>query len=484
MYQIARTKNRHKRLDCGLMAALAIFFSATLIILTSRPAASEELTSGSLLINSLQKNKLESGISVSLPEKYTLPPAQKYLKRPPISVEIYQYDETPIGKRKPLLMVHGLRGEFREGFRWEEVVSNFVRDDEFQQRYKIYFARFNTYTLLSTVKPHFKAAIRELYRNTGEKKITILALSMGGNLVQESLEDLEVQSCVEKIMTLGTPFHGSPLFCFDWLRYSIIRNHSVPWIRADLALSYKLYFARHANLLDDLRWDNSDNGIPQIGKFSTWFPFHVTGDVNIARMSNSRILRLNDRIKVDKKKFICYGGYLVTPYVTPHRSSHFWKAVRWPWWFATCTVPYHMGFEHPVLCALNYEMGRMVVAGPNGDGDVRGSSRYALNDGITPLVSALFLPSRTLAEHPISREPTLSSIRRNIDVGKARVFRQIDHITFVDGYRPKGYSKEMRDELCPELGARTIFDWMLVDLLGKEEKLANSNERTEISDTD
>ncbi len=458
------------------------FFSAFLVsllsvvILAASQAKAEELVLSSPVSTISSAKPLSSSAVVSVPGAYTLPPAQKQLKVPPTTVEIYQYDETPIGNRLPLLMVHGLRGEFREGFRWEMVVENLMKDPEFRQKYKIYFARFNTYTLLSTVKPHFKEAIVSLSRATGNKQITIIALSMGGNLVQSSMEDIAVQSSIDKVLTLGTPFHGAPLFCFDWLRYSIIRNHDVPWVRADLALSYKLYFARHPNLLEDLRWDNSDNGIPQIGKFSTWFPFHITGDVNVARMSNERILKLNDQIKLDKKKFICYGGYLLTPYVTPHRSNKFWVAVRWPWWFVTCTVPYHCGFEHPVLRALNFEMGRMVVSGEKDETKaIRGTGRYGLNDGITPLVSALFLPSKTLADHPIDREPTISTIRRNVDVSKARVFRQIDHITFVDGYRPRGLPETMRDELAPELGARTVFDWMLVDLMDKESKLARSN---------
>ena len=143
-----------------------------------------------------------------------------------------------------------------------------------------------------------------------------------------------------------------------------------------------------------------------------------------------------------------------------------------------------MGFEHPVLRALNYEMGRMVVAGAHDGKVILGSSRYGLNDGITPLVSALFLPPETLTDHPISREPTMSTVRRNIDVSKARVFRQIDHISFVDGFRPRGLPRSLRDELAPELGIRTIFDWMLVDLMNKESKLARSSENLNGSETD
>ena len=45
----------------------------------------------------------------------------------------------------------------------------------------------------------------------------------------------------------------------------------------------------------------------------------------------------------------------------------------------------------------------------------------------------------------------------------------------------------MRDELAPELGAREIFDWILVDLMDGEGKLARTepskDEKNEV-DTD
>ena len=422
---------------------------------------------------------LPGAVAVNFASNYTLPPAQKDLKIPPSGVEIYQYDETPIGNRTPFLMVHGLRGEFREYFRWETVVHSLMEKPEFREKYKVYFARWNTYVLLASVKEQFKEKIRELYQSVGKKQLTIMALSMGGNLVQDAMSDMDINADVEKVITLGTMFHGSPLFDFDWLRYSIIKNHSVPWVRGDLALSYKLYFRLHPNLLEDFRWDNSDHSIPNIGHFSTWFPFHVTGDVDLKALANKRIEKL-DELRIDKKKFICYGGYLLTPYATPHKPSHLERAIKWPWWFATCTVPYHLGFEHPVLRALNYEMGRMVVAVPGSKKVLRGSSRYALNDGITPLVSALYLPSEAIANNPIDREPSISKIRKHIDVGRARVFRQIDHITFVDNYRPHRLPKEMRDEMHPHLGARGIFDWMYMDLMENQSKIAESNEEQPI----
>lgn len=415
---------------------------------------------------------LEERLAVTVP-RIPLPPPQSELKTPPTTVEVYQHDEEPIGSRIPLLMVHGLRGEFREGFRWDKVVDEFLKDSEFSQRYKIYYARYNTYTLLSSVIPHFRKSVLDLHQEVGRKPITVMALSMGGNLIQESMEDKEVAAAISTVMTFGTPFHGSPLFCYDWLRYSIIRNHDSPFVRFDRALSYKLYFKRHTNLLDDLRWDNADNALPSIGRFSTWIPYHIKGDLTVQRQSNPRLLQVNSEIRVDKRKFVCYGGYLATDLVLPHGSNRLLQTVQWPVWFATCTIPYHMGFEHPVLRALNYEMGRMPVMDEDGKVE-HGSRRYSLNDGITPLVSALFLPPELLTQTAIAEEPDLSTIRRGIDVKKARVFRQIDHITFIDGFRPKGCSSQLRDELHPAEGERTIFEWMLVDLLGRDATVANT----------
>lgn len=411
-----------------------------------------------------------------------LPPLQKKLKQRPIGVELYQQDEEPIGNRKPLLLIHGLNGEYKEGFRWERVVEEFQKDPHFRDTYKIFYGRFDTFSLVSTTKPYLKKAIGDLDAYVGHKPITIMALSLGGSLVQEAMADPDIDRMVERVFALGTPFHGSPLFCYDWMRYGIVKSHNLPWVRADLCLTYKLYFKQHPNLLADLRWDNADKGIPDIGRFHTSLPFRIKGDLTPERMDNPSRFKVTAEPAVDKSKFTCYGGYLLTPYVVPHKYRAWRKVVGWPWWFITCTVPFHMAFEHPVLRALNYEMGMLVVGGDSGKA-VAGSSRYSLNDGITPLVSALFLPTKVLGDHPINREPDIKTIRGAIDIKRARAFRQIDHITFIDGYRPEGLGSDLRDELAPEQPPRDIFQWMLTDLLNKEDAVVTNDRPLEATKT-
>ncbi len=58
----------------------------------------------------------------------------------------------------------------------------------------------------------------------------------------------------------------------------------------------------------------------------------------------------------------------------------------------------------------------------------------------------------------------LLRIKPLLDVHTARVFRNIDHISLLDGYRPIMSPSAIPDELNPEAGKHDIFDWILFDL--------------------
>ncbi len=75
--------------------------------------------------------------------------------------------------------------------------------------------------------PQIQAKIAELYNAGGKKPVTVLALSMGGNIVYESMLQPETDKQMQLFLTMATPFHGSPLFSCDWLQYSIYKNHAL-----------------------------------------------------------------------------------------------------------------------------------------------------------------------------------------------------------------------------------------------------------------
>lgn len=388
-------------------------------------------------------------------------PDLKQLKKAPEGVSIYQFDTTSIDNRQPLLMVHGLLGEFWRGFRWTKLATYLNADPEFRSKYKIYMARYSTHAPLNKVSPFMDEAIIRLSESTGNSRVGIIALSMGGNVVERSLQNPAVNKIVDRVMTMGTPFHGSPLFTSDWMQYSMLQHYRMPIGRVDTILPYQLYFDRHKNLLADLKWDNTDKLIPAVGNFKTYFPYKIYGDLSPSISGNAAIVDLNKACAVDKSKFIVYGGYLANEYAVNKRTNPILWAVKFPAWFTGTTLPEHMGREHAVLRELNQHIARVI---PNDTDKARTGYAYGLNDGIAPLSSSLYLPDHAMSPVAFTPEAQVENYKSRIDVRKARVFGNIDHLTFIDGYKPRGGKTMLRDELSPGEKERPIFAWILDDL--------------------
>jgi hypothetical protein len=166
----------------------------------------------------------------------------------------------------------------------------------------------------------------------------------------------------------------------------------------------------------------------------------------------------------DKKKLITYSGYLLNPYMLPEARRFVETTVMAPYTFWTMKVQAHMGKEHPVLNMLTKQIASSI---PSEIAEERAQTPfvYQLNDGITPVVSALFVPDKVMRTEDVAHEEDLSKLKDQLDVRQARVFKNIDHLTFIDGWRPLRASAAISDELNPGDTARPIFDWMLADIL-------------------
>jgi hypothetical protein len=406
---------------------------------------------------------------------YPLPPQGKMLQQKPTAGETYQVDNTPLGDRKPLLLVHGGAGEGKPLCRWGRVIDRFSQDPDFNKTYKIFLYRYNTSVSLRETVPQFQAALLALHEQVGRKPLTILTLSMGGNLCQGALVDPAVDRAVELVLAMGTPFHGSPLFSADWFQYSLDKTRLMPWARPVHSVDLKLYFSMHKNYLEDLKWDNLDGLIPEVGRFKARLPIAPRGVLTPDRDANPELARINTEGGLDKSKFIVYGGYLINPYLLTPGKRKLEKTILAPYRFVTVRLATQVGREHAALKLLNQEMGRLDV---NPNAPVYGPPNphaFGLNDGITPLSSAIFLPPDVMKGYPVLQEGDLARLRHASDVRLARVFRNIDHVTFLDGRPPHRGSPELRDELHPEHGQRQIIDWMLSDLMNNREVVVAEN---------
>lgn len=392
-------------------------------------------------------------------------------KQKPQRLEVFQQDHSPLNGREVLLLVHGGGGEYQSMFRWDKALEYFSADPLFKKKFKVFLLRYDTTDSLSDEIEQAKKLIPELAKSAG-KPITIMALSMGGNVVQGAITDPKVDDCIDRAICMGTPFHGSPLFSADWYQYSLLQHKFGPFTRMMDAVDYRLYFSRHKNYQADLKWDNLDGGIPSIGSFKGLTPIGPKGDLNPVKDSSS-VLRKINQSGVDKAKIIAYAGYLVTPEVLcMTKKRRLESYILAPYRFFTVRMPAQLGREQPALKVLSTKIGKVKAADESGVS----TRKFALNDGITPIASALFLPPHVVRDYPILKEDDLSSLRPHLDIRLGRVFRNIDHVTFVDGVPPHRGTKFMKDELHPEDGTHTIFDWMLDELLERDQGYRDDDE--------
>jgi hypothetical protein len=416
----------------------------------------------SIAVTEARKQPLTGALSVSQHPEWPLPPNVKQLKKHPNGVELYQFDTTPVGNRAPLLMVHGLLGEYWDTFRWRKLLTHLQKDPAFTSRYKVILARYDTHAQLKDVVPSFKEQALKVSEAFGGQPLSVVALSLGGNVVQDAMRDAAFEKHVKSVMTFGTPFHGSPLFTTNWMEYSMLRHYHSPVSRLDTALPYRLYFNRHKNLVSDLRWDNTDRMIPDVGKFRFFFPLATRGVLSGPSTGNQTVADWNKPGEVDKSKFTVYAGYLLTDYADNKSPNEIKQILKVPYRFTFTLLPEHLGREHPVLRALNLHIARAITSQAHAAGPIKYA--YGLNDGIAPLVSSLYLPSERLPGLVVS-PANLSSLKELADVKRARVFKNIDHLTFIDDYHPLGASEILRDELNTSESAKPIFDWIKQDLL-------------------
>src|SRR6516162_8685145 len=117
---------------------------------------------------------------------YPLVPPLSECRSKPQSITVYEYDKTPLGDRQPFLLIHGLRGEYYQGFRWNELIRHFQAHDQFSKKYKLYLVRYDSLSSLEQTVPLMRNAIAQLYENANRRPLSVMALSIGGNLVYEA----------------------------------------------------------------------------------------------------------------------------------------------------------------------------------------------------------------------------------------------------------------------------------------------------------
>jgi hypothetical protein len=263
-----------------------------------------------------------------------------------------EHDGTPLGERKSLLLVHGwqtygMPADYGGGI-WEEFKTFFANDKDspdygldLKKTYKIYTVQYlSNLVSIAELGNLFRAKVNDLNLN----HISIVAHSMGGLVsrafMASSLNNINGGELVDKLITLGTPHHGSPmangtvLSTVDPLIMPIVNQFDYYYF----TLTNGPKFYQHNRT--DLHWDNYDH----------LFNFNVLTQGEI----NNWLVNLNSNTTFDNK-IILYGAN----------------------WNGVSNIGDNLGYAAGFLAMKELGLLRL-------------NNRMSVNDGIVPISSAHF----------------------------------------------------------------------------------------------
>jgi hypothetical protein len=161
------------------------------------------------------------------------------------------------------------------------------------------------------------------------------------------------------------------------------------------------------------------------------------------------------------RKFIVYTGFIRSDHFpTVYSALH--QFVISPWTFFHTTLPAHLGFEHPALRFLNTLIATSVQTKSE-----KQDVTYALNDGISPISSGLLFAHSLIANTKFEGSNYFTYLQANSDARKARIFANVDHLTFIEGRGLNNPSKNVTDVLSTTEKTKPMFAWILNDLVAE-----------------
>lgn len=368
---------------------------------------------------------------------------------------IYTFDKSPLGNRVPVILLPGRAEEFQHASWWKRFRDITYKNRDFEDHFKLYAFIYNSANELDVQAKDFSNDLKNYFGELPpERKVVLVSYSLGGVITRDAMEDPDVFDRVHTVIAIGVPFHGSPLFDPEWFtKYLRPRNHS-PIRQLWDRFIFRMYLMTKTNLTRGLKWDNFDGSEPQFQVEE-----ELKGDQVVARIVPYEATGTTPAFK---QKTIVYASYMDNEYTTPQPSGLTLPKLvgdtsRIPKEIIGAVLPIYGSSVHAVFTYMNHQLSNL----PTYDADHSHGKNmhvYKYNDGVIPLSSALFLPPRST---PYAG--SIDELTQPIDVQKARVFANIDHMHLGE-YSINVQKTDSTDILHPEEGKRTPTYWVLYDL--------------------
>lgn len=417
------------------------------------------------------------------------------------------HDDSPLGNRTPLVLVHGIGSYESDAFHWENFLNYADKKADFQGKYKLYLYHYDSTRSVPGISRDLQHTLKGFIGALGGRNIKILAYSEGGLLTRNALQDPYIDSHTEQVLTIATPFHGSPLANPQWIQQQVKTENAFNVVRIGQKIAYKITGRKYPTFRQDFHWDNFDGAIPMeqyvkdngpvvhtnytLAKknhfvtYGSYFGTEVDPSVIQKELGLQAALPKEkpQLVNVFRKNFLFslirnnIGRLPLANHIKP-ASNPTDTASANP--VAPLEAALKMAVPTPAIVTASQSLAVVLRAEKNQPAlpspeklidNVKPAifepvSMMMFNDGISPISSTLWLGRFTQTSNgsAIPVEKLWSTLKSLKGSGQARLFSGLDHRNWMDGTTRTGQD-QIQDLLNPNEPPRSVFEWIVYDLM-------------------
>jgi pimeloyl-ACP methyl ester carboxylesterase len=404
------------------------------------------------------------------------------------------------GNKTPLILIHGIAAEDDKYYHWARFLEFADQNPSFQKRFNVLLFRYDSTQSVPELSIKLQKALKAFIQETGGKQFRILAYSEGGLLTRNALQDPFINAHTEKVITVATPFHGSPLASPEWFKQQLTHDSILSPVRMTNRISYWVAKKKFPSFESDFKWDNFDQAMKEpsaVGNrsqkqqqdakayataysnkfitYGSYFGVDIDPDQKLPKA-----LGIQETLPVEKPQLRNpFSKHFMFSLVRNNISKMPLEYLPWNWnkkegTPVSPTTALVKSLPAPHAAAQTSEDPVSLAAVASTQKAPRSRDGFSqdmiplmvYNDGISPITSSLWLgrftPDIQQSNNPSNR--LLQALKNLKGKPAARLFAGLDHRDWMDG-STRINSARVKDMLHPEEPSKTAFEWFIYDLM-------------------
>ncbi|MDX1919963.1 MAG: hypothetical protein SFU25_04415 [Candidatus Caenarcaniphilales bacterium] len=357
----------------------------------------------------------------------------------PVSVKkINTIETTTENATEAVILIPGLNSVSLAGelYEWKHFLETFKRskiNQDTKDKFEFYVFRYNGWDSLYNSSRTLAKGLKQLLEEEKNiKTISIIGYSQGGIIPRILMvENPDLEQKIRKVVTTAAPHLGTPSLTRQITADCVAIQP--PIIRSKNFIALNLFINRYKYAYREQAWSDFDKAMPPSAKYQP--PQEI----------------LNLPVPENLNKYITYASYYFPLYANDFETS-----------FSILfgeVIPRSFLDRRAGMKELNRWMTKKIYP----DEEPRLRQNLRLNDGVTPLSSGLWTKlCETNEEQPCYWHKLFPNNNYCPRTGLQRAFYGADHLMWRE--KTSG-SKLVKDELHPEEESKSIYDWIIEDLV-------------------